>query len=92
MARTREKQKANTDETQRRLNFNLEVLFGPIFICSCCERKLYEKGVTKITANFREKVEKKQANFFRHCIRKEITIKIELNGKMDKTGIYICRT
>ena len=52
MKKTRKKQAANIDEKARRLNFNLSVLFGPIFICSCCERKLFETGVTKITDDF----------------------------------------
>ena len=64
----------------------------PIFICSCCERRLYENGVLKITGAFKEKVEKKRQNFFNHCIRKEIPIRIELNGKLEKTGSYICKT
>ena len=90
LARYKDKQKANTDETQRQLNFNSEVQFGPIFICSCCKRRLFENGVTKITAIFKEKVEKKCRNFFSHCIKKEITVRIEL--KFTKSGSYICNT
>ena len=56
MQTSREKQEANVDEKARRLNFNLAILFGPIFICSCCERRLFENGVKKITNNFKDKV------------------------------------
>ena len=55
---------ANIDEETRRLNYSLTVLFGPIFICSCCESRLYEKSVTKITPNFKEKVNKRRHNFY----------------------------
>ena len=92
MKKTRENMHANIDEKKRRLNYNLSVLFGPIFICSCCDRKLFENGVTKITSDFKEKVNKKKKNFYNICIRKETTVKVELNGKTDKTGSYICGT
>ena len=62
MRKTRQQQIENTDERQRRQNFKREVIFGPIFICSCCERCKYENGVTKITEKFKEKVEAKRGN------------------------------
>ena len=65
--KSRKKQVANTTERDRRMNFKLDVLFGPIFICSCCERKLQEKSVTKIKPTFKEKVNKKRDNFF--CVQ-----------------------
>ena len=79
--KTREKQQENTDETQRRHNFSRAVLLGPIFICSCCERCLFENGVTKITAKFKEKVEaqlpseyeRKNVNKLEKILRKTIT-------------------
>ena len=47
---SRDNQKDNTDVKVRRNNFCRAVIFGPIFICSCCRRRLYENGVTKITS------------------------------------------
>ena len=90
--KTKLKQQENMNETDRRRNFNLDVIFGPIFICSCCERKCYEKSVTQITQNFKEQVNNKRKNFYSFCIRQEIEIRIELNGNSDKTGSYICGT
>ena len=92
MHKTRQKQLENTDERQRRQNFKRAVAFGPIFICSCCERCLYENGVTKITEKFKQKVEEKRTKFFGHCIRNEINVNIKLDGKTDKSGTYICHT
>ena len=88
----RKRQKENIDERQRRLNFNHAIIFGPIFICSCCERKLYEKTVTKITDKFKEMIEKKKPNFFNFVIRQEINVHIQLDGKSNKSGAYICIT
>ena len=42
---------SETKEEERIRRFNYANLFGPIFICSCCYRRLFENGVTKITLN-----------------------------------------
>ena len=46
--KSRDNQRDNTDEKVRRNNFCRAVTFGPIFIFSCCRRRLYKNGVTKI--------------------------------------------
>ena len=92
MQKTRKKQQGDIDEKARRLKFNLAILFGPIFICSCCSRRLFENGVTKITPDLKIKVNQKKENLFFHCVRKEIQVDIELNGKFDKSGSYTCST
>ena len=56
----RTKMNDGTNALQGLINFNNSVIFGPIFICSCCHRKLFENGVTKITADFKEDVEKQE--------------------------------
>jgi hypothetical protein len=90
--RTREKQKEGIDERIRRQNFSKAVLFGPIFICSCCSRRLYENGVTKITSHFRDKMEQKKPGFYDFCIPNKVHVNILLNGSDDKSGNYICST
>ena len=87
-----EKKKANTDETDRLRRFNMKIMFGPIFICSCCKRKLFENGVTKITMDFKQAVNKKNPYFYRNCIPKEEEVKINFNGSGVKSGAYICQT
>ena len=37
-------------------------------------------------------IEKKKPNFFKFCIRQEIYVHIELDGKTNKSGTYICIT
>ena len=44
----------NTNSIDRINNFNRAVIFGPIFICSWCHRKLFENVVNKITQNFKQ--------------------------------------
>ena len=66
----RDRYKLSVDQVERRRNFSKAVIFGPIFICSCCERMLYESGVTKITAKFKEKLFKQNPKFYCSCIPK----------------------
>ena len=80
----------NIDQQERLKNFNKAVLFGPIFICSSCSRKLYENGVMKISEKFKATVNEKKAGFYRTCIPKDKNISIMVNGKEEKTGSYIC--
>ena len=81
---------ARIGENERLQNFNYANLFGPIFICSCCSRKLYENAVAKITSDFREKVNSKKEDFISFCIKEEIMIYLTYNGSTDKSGSYIC--
>ena len=47
-------------------------MLGDIFVCSSCERELFEQNVTKIDG-LEEKVEKKKPGLFRKCIpRKDL--------------------
>ena len=80
------------DEVERRRNFSKATIFGPIFICSCCARMLFENGVTKITTKFKEAVNKKLPSFYSSCIAEEILVKVKFNCSTEKTGHYICHT
>jgi hypothetical protein len=90
--RYKKKKKENIDETARINNFNRAVISGPIFVCSCCSRQLYENGVTRIRTNWKEKLELKKPGFFHYCIPKEEHIDILLNGDDALSGSYICIT
>ena len=86
------KMKANIDETERLRRFNMKIWLGPIFICSCCKRKLFENGVTKITDDFKQSITSKKPLFYINCIPKEEEVNIILNGSGEKSGSYICQT
>ena len=71
------KMKSKIDETERIKRFNYAKIFGLIFICSCCSRRLYENGVTLITEDFKEEVNRKKEDFYNYCIRNEIKVEIQ---------------
>ena len=91
-ARSKNKMKETTNEMERLRNFHKAIIFGPIFICSCCKRKLYENGVTKITDEFKTFVNKTKSNFYKSCIPSNEIINININGNTEKSGSYICNT
>ena len=66
--KSRNVKKDAVDQVTRRKNFSKAVIFGPIFICSCCARMLFENGVTKITSKFKEAVNIKNPSFNSSCI------------------------
>ena len=90
--KNRNMKKEAVDQVTRRKNFSKAVIFGPIFICSCCARMLFENGVTKITRKFKEAENIKNPSFYSSCIAEEILVKIIFDGSTDKTGHYICHT
>ena len=50
-----EKEKG-ADACTRRRNFQIAMLRGPEYVCSCCHRSLFRKSVTAVTDNIREKI------------------------------------
>ena len=82
----------HVNELERRRRFHEAVLFGPIFICSCCHRKMYENGVTKLTHESEINFDKTKTGFYRSCIPNDILVRVNLNGTIEKTGYYICHT
>ena len=81
-----------TDEARRRSNFSKAIIFGPIFICACCSRKLFEKGVSKITQQIKDKINAKNADLYDDIIDEQNFINIKFNSKTDKSGLYLCHT
>ena len=57
------------DARERLKNFRKATRFGPIFVCRCCERKLFEHQVTEVDIeSFREKTDEKYPELFSQCI------------------------
>ena len=66
-------------------------MFADIFVCSCCERILFEQNVSPIDG-LEEKVEKKKEGLFRKCIprlKAEALISLTVDGKNTKKH-YVC--
>ena len=89
----RSRQIDQIDALERIRRFNLKVLFGPIFICSCCHRKLFENGVSQMNEDFEEEIDAKNGiGFYRTCIYKEIPVNISFEGNTSKSGNFLCHT
>ena len=66
-------------------------MLADIFICSCCERRLFEQNVIAI-GDLREKVEVKKAGLFDRCIpvlKEKALVSITINGRTTESH-YIC--
>ena len=55
----RAKTRNSRSQNDRLRNFRRAVLFGPIFVCSCCHVKHYESNVNKVDANLEAKLVEK---------------------------------
>ena len=78
-------------EEKRRRRFLLAVMYGPIFFCVSCERRLFHNNVSTIDG-IREKVEKKKEGLFQKCIpilKKEMKVKLQIEGQNAEKH-YIC--
>ena len=78
-------------EGGRARKFRRAIMLGDIFVCSSCERELFEQNVTKING-LEEKVEKKKPGLFRKCIprlKPEAELTLVIDGKKT-VHHYIC--
>ena len=76
--------KVNADERFRR--YRRAIMFGPIFVCRCCKRKLFEHQVIKVDmTNFREIVETNTPGLFSRCIQSHS----EPDGNEHQTGMVV---
>ena len=67
--------------------FKRAVLFGPIFVCSCCHVKHFESNVTLLDDALESKILSKYPDCFADCIR--CFVKVTINEKID---YYLCKT
>ena len=83
---------ANITDKERIQRFNRANLFGPIFICSCCKRRLFESSVSKLTADLKRKIEEKKEGLCELAIKTESFLTLYINGQTTLSGSYICST
>merc|ERR1712192_229053 len=78
-------------ESGRARKFRRAIMLGDIFVCSSCERELFEQNVSKING-LEEKVEKKKPGLFQRCIprlKPEAELTLVIDGKKT-VHHYIC--
>ena len=86
--RSKEKQKGAIGRARK---FRRAIMLADVFICSCCERRLFEQNVIAM-GDLREKVEDKKAGLFDRCIpvlKERALVSITINGKKNESH-YIC--
>ena len=83
---TIDKQKRVTASDRLR-KFKRAVLFGPIFVCSCCHVKHFESWVTRVDESFQSKILEKYPNCFTDCVRDFVTVAINAEAHQ-----YFCNT
>ena len=74
-------------QTDRVRKFKRAVMFGPIFVCSCCHVKHFESNVTLIDKNYESKLLEKYPECFTECVRYFVNVMINEDAK-----IYFCKT
>ena len=70
---------------QRLSKFKQKVKYGPIFVCSCCEEKLFENQVKVLTDALRKTIDEVDPGIRDHCIEEEIEVE---TGTKKFTYIY----
>ena len=76
---------------ERLQKFRKRVLYGPIFICSCCHQKLFINQVAELTEKLKEDIDIADPEIRSECINNEI--EVDLGRNKDNSDIkctYIC--
>ena len=81
-------------EVDRLKRFNKAVIFGPIFVCSSCEQKMFRDNVTKIDEKFEKLIDSISPELFKETIPEKLRLSIDLehNGKVTDNLSFICNT
>ena len=76
-------------EKMRLRNFRQNTMFNAIFICICCQRKLFECNVTQFTDKLREEIEDKKRGLYQRAVELSDSspITVNINGIESP---YIC--
>ena len=82
--RLRETERLNCGRIERLKKFRNAVKYGAIFVCISCNQRMFENGVTTVTAKFKETVDSKKTGLYDDCVTEEDQ---DINGKK---ASYIC--
>ena len=79
----------NIGADQRICRFRNKVLYGPIFLCSCCHQKLFINQVDEITEKLKEEIDLIDKDLWKECIEEEFLVDLGRNGDQDIECSYI---
>ena len=86
LSRKKRKDTLKISHLERLKYFKNAIKFGAIFICSCCNQRLFQNAVTVITENFRQSIEAKKMGLYNLAVEE---IEQSINGKK---ASYLCHT
>ena len=66
------KSENNISADQRIEKFKTKVMYGPIFVCSCCQQKLFINQVDEYTEKMKDEIDLIDQNIRKECIEEEI--------------------
>ena len=71
----------SNSELKRLLNFRNSTRYGPIFICSSCDQKMFQNGVLKLGKELKEKIRNKNIDVYNKALGEIIkTLEIKTNN------------
>ena len=82
----RETERLNCGRIERLKKFRNALKYGAIFFCISCNQRMFENGVTTVTAKFKETGDSKTIGLYDDCVTEEDQ---DINGKKSS---YICPT
>ena len=74
-------------KSDRLRTFREATKYCAVFICTCCQQRMFHSNVQLFSAELRNEINAKKRGHIEACVQKEI--KTHLN---DETKIYICKT
>ena len=88
-----EKSKFKSD-LDRLVNFQKSVRFGAIFICSSCDKKMFQNNVTKLDEIVKDKLQEKNKELYNNVIRNSLEeIEVDIaDSEETKRSAYLCMT
>ena len=88
----RRRDENSNSELKRLLNFRNSTRYGPIFICSSCDQKMFQNGVLKLSEELEEIIQNKNIDVYNKALGENIkTLEIKTNNASDYSA-YLCFT
>ena len=93
IAERKMKSNLNVDSQQRLRKFQNRVLYGPIFVCSCCHQKLFEHQVEIYDDKLREIINATDPEIIKECIDEEIEVDLGRDASQNQIKyVYLCKS
>ena len=85
--RKKQKQREVESKSDRLRAFREATKHCAVFICTCCQQRMFHSNVQLYTAELRKEIDSKKPGLINACVQREI--ETQLN---DDTKVFICKT